>query len=359
MLQVDNVNIRCEKKIITPKSLKETISASEDMLEFIQRSRDTITNILKGVDPRLIVIVGPCSVHNPKEALDYAENLANLNKEVSDTLFLVMRVYFEKPRTSIGWKGLVNDPFLNGSFCIEEGLTMARQLMHDITQVGLPIATEALDPIVPQYLHDYVSWTAIGARTTGSQTHREISSGLSSPVGFKNSIDGDLSTAVHAMKSASSSHSFLGVNLDGEVATVETTGNDAVHIVLRGGHVPNHDSISVAECEETLRAADFTPSIIIDCSHGNSQKNHKRQPLVAENVVSQIMEGNTSIKGLMLESNIKEGNQPVSSLNKLTNGLSVTDECIDWRTTETLLQECHKKLKYIIENRGVLSLESA
>jgi 3-deoxy-7-phosphoheptulonate synthase len=358
--QIDNVNIKAAQKLIAPSELKESIVLPEAMASFIQQSRTTISNILKGDDQRLMVIVGPCSIHNPEEALDYAKRLAELNNKVSDTLFLVMRVYFEKPRTTIGWKGLVNDPFLNGSFRIEEGLSIARKLMRDITALGLPIATEALDPIIPQYLHDFVSWTAIGARTTESQTHREMSSGLSSPVGFKNGTDGDLSVAVNAMKSASSGHSFLGVDLEGKISVIETKGNNSTHIVLRGGHKPNYDSVSVAECEDLLRNSGFTPSIVIDCSHGNSLKDHKRQPLVVNNVISQVMEGNNAIKGLMLESNMVEGNQSLpTDISLLNKGQSITDKCIDWRTTETLLLDSHQKLKYTIQDRSSLSLEIA
>lgn len=356
---IDNLNIKSTKQLFSPQSIKEKIVVSNDMAKYVQNSRNTISNILNGSDDRIMVVVGPCSIHNANEAIEYAERLKALSEKVSDTLFLVMRVYFEKPRTTVGWKGLVNDPYLNGSFCIEEGLMIARKLMSDITLLGLPIATEALDPIIPQYLHDFVSWTAIGARTTESQTHREMSSGLSSPIGFKNGTDGDLSVAVNAMKSASSAHSFLGVNLKGQISVIETSGNESTHVVLRGGHKPNYDSVSIAECEHLLSLNGFVPSIVVDCSHGNSLSNHKRQPLVANNVVAQVMEGSRSIRGFMLESNLVEGNQKLTdetvSLNK---GQSITDKCIDWETTEELILETHKKLKYTIKNRELLTLEA-
>lgn len=355
---IDNINIKSAKQLFSPQFIKDKIAFSDEMASYVQDSRSTIANILNGKDHRLMVIVGPCSIHNVAEALEYAKNLKALSEKVSDTLFIVMRVYFEKPRTTIGWKGLVNDPYLNGSFCIEEGLVIARQLMSDITQLGLPIATEALDPIIPQYLHDFVSWTAIGARTTESQTHREMSSGLSSPVGFKNGTDGDLSVAVNAMKSASSAHSFLGVDLEGHISVIETSGNESTHVVLRGGHKTNYDSVSITECESLLQKNGFSPSIVVDCSHGNSLSDHKRQPLVANNVIGQVMEGSQSIRGFMLESNLAEGNQKLTGKTvSLKKGQSITDKCIDWATTEELLLETHQKLKYTIKNRESVTLE--
>ena len=357
---IDNVNVKSTKPMTAPAIVKEKVELSNEMASYINQSRQTVKNILKGKDHRIMAIVGPCSIHNPAEAYEYAQRLKALSDKVSDTLFVVMRVYFEKPRTTTGWKGLINDPYLDGSFCIEEGLIIARQLMHDITKLGLPIASEALDPIIPQYLHDFVTWTAIGARTTESQTHREMSSGLSSPVGFKNSTDGGLSVAINAMKSASSGHSFLGADANGMISIVETTGNSATHVVLRGGRQPNYDSVSVTECENLLRNNGFYPAIVIDCSHGNSLSDHKRQPLVAENVITQVMGGSQSIKGFMLESNLLEGNQKLTTDTvSLQKGMSITDKCIDWQTTESLLLDTHQKLKYTIKNRENLSLEIA
>lgn len=356
---IDNIHINQERSLLSPRKLKDRISLPDEQAQFIAEARQTISRILSGEDPRLMVIVGPCSIHDPRAALEYAERLANLAKKVKDTLFIVMRVYFEKPRTTVGWKGLVNDPYLNGSFKVEEGLVIARQLLRSITALGMPIATEALDPITPQYLHDFVAWTAIGARTTESQTHREMASGLSSPVGFKNGTDGSFTVAINAMQAASQPHSFLGINNEGNIAILDTTGNDAAHIVLRGGKEPNYDSVSVAECEAEIEKAGFKPSIVIDCSHGNSHKNHKRQPLVFENVISQILEGNTSIRGLMVESNLEEGNQPLSTPDHLHYGVSITDKCIDWHTTDTLIQSTYQKLKYVLRPSETALSESA
>ena len=356
---INNVNVSDERVLMTPEKLKQHVGLPDEHAAFVANARSQITQILNGDDQRVLVVLGPCSIHDTTAALDYARRLAQLAEEVKDTLYLVMRVYFEKPRTTVGWKGLINDPSLDGSFNVEEGLVLARQLLRDITELGLPIATEALDPVTPQYLHDYVSWTAIGARTTESQTHREMASGLSSPVGFKNGTDGDLNVALNAMQAASKPHSFLGVNNEGVVSVIDTKGNSAAHVVLRGGHEPNYDSVSVAECESLLEAADFKPSIIIDCSHGNSHKNHKRQPLVYDNVVTQIMEGNLAIRGLMLESNIEEGSQSLTSADKLHYGVSITDKCIDWSTTEELVKKSYQKLKYVIGNRGISSLQIA
>ena len=357
--RIDNVNIQNERNLVTPEQLKEKIGLPESHALFVDNARQTIRNILDGTDQRILIIMGPCSIHDTKAALDYAHRLAELSESVKDTLYLVMRVYFEKPRTTIGWKGLINDPHLDGSLGVEEGLITARRLLSDITELQLPIATEALDPIIPQYLQDYVSWTAIGARTTESQTHREMASGLSSPIGFKNGTEGDLSIAVNAMKSVSAPHSFLGINKQGHISVIDTTGNDSAHIVLRGGKEPNYDSVSVAECQAELKKAGFEPQIIIDCSHGNSHKDHKRQPLVFENVISQVMEGNTAIRGLMLESNIEEGSQPLSSPESLRYGVSITDKCIDWETTDNLIQDTYQKLKYVINNRDVTGFQVA
>jgi 3-deoxy-7-phosphoheptulonate synthase len=286
-------------------------------------------------------------------AKDYAQRLKKLADEVSDTIYVVMRVYFEKPRTTVGWKGLINDPYLDDSFKIEEGLHIGRQLLLDISEMGLPTATEALDPISPQYLHDLISWSAIGARTTESQTHREMASGLSSAVGFKNGTDGGLTVAINALQSVSKPHRFLGINTEGQVAIIHTRGNSYGHVVLRGGNgKPNYDSVSVAACEQALAKASVVPNIMVDCSHANSNKNHELQTLVMENVANQIVDGNNSIIGLMVESNIGAGNQSIpANLCDLKYGVSVTDACIDWETTERTLRSMRDTIKDALVKR--------
>ena len=299
--------------------------------------------------------MGPCSIHDTDAAIDYANRLKALADDVSDTLCLVMRVYFEKPRTTTGWKGLINDPHLNDSFKITEGLHVGRKLLMEIAEIGLPTATEALDPISPQYMHDLITWAAIGARTTESQTHREMASGLSSAVGFKNGTDGGLSVAINALKSVASPHRFLGVNAEGNVSVITTAGNSYSHVVLRGGDgKPNYDSVSIAMTEENLRSSGIAENIMVDCSHANSNKNHELQPLVVENVTNQILEGNKSIIGLMIESNINAGNQNITSdIKDLKYGVSITDSCMDWSTTEITIKKMHKKLKNSLFDRKV------
>jgi 3-deoxy-7-phosphoheptulonate synthase len=294
-----------------------------------------------------MVVVGPCSIHDPRAAIDYARRLAKLNQELADQLLLVMRVYFEKPRTTIGWKGLINDPDLNGSHQISKGLGVARNLLCTVTNLGLPIACEMLDPITVQYLSDMVSWGAIGARTTESQPHREMASGLSFPIGFKNGTDGNLQIAVHAIDAATHSHNFLGIDRDGRTAIVETCGNPDGHMVLRGGGgKPNYDAESIAHAEALLDKAGLQPSIMVDCSHANAYKDHARQEEVLNNVMEQLARGNRSINSLMIESNIEAGSQPLSDdIDALQYGMSITDKCIDWPTTERLLRQAHASLK--------------
>lgn len=353
MQAVDNINVRSENILVVPEEMKRELPLSEDIQKFITRSRQTIKNILDDADHRLFVVVGPCSIHDPAAAIEYARRLKELADKLSDTLYVVMRVYFEKPRTTTGWKGLINDPTLDGSFRIHEGLTIARRLLINIAELGLPAATEALDPISPQYLQDLITWTAIGARTTESQTHREMASGLSSPVGFKNGTDGNLAVAINAMKSAAEPHSFLGINREGRVSIIQTTGNSDAHIVLRGGGgKPNYDSVNVALCERVLSEHGLRPNIMIDCSHANSQKKYELQPLVMHDVVNQILEGNRSIKALMVESNLHAGGQSLTgSLNALRYGVSITDQCIDWETTERALVSMREKLRYVLQGR--------
>ena len=353
MSLVEDLNIVSQEVLITPSALKSELPVSEEAAEIVTSGRQTVRSIIDRTDPRLIVVIGPCSIHDPKAAIDYAHRLKALADKVSDTLYIVMRVYFEKPRTTTGWKGLINDPQMNDSFRIHDGLHIGRKLLIDIAELGLPAATEALDPISPQYLQDLISWSAIGARTTESQTHREMASGLSSAVGFKNGTDGSLTVAINALQSTSSPHRFLGINRDGEVAITTTKGNAYGHVVLRGGNgKPNYDSVSVAMCEKQLEAAGVSSNIMIDCSHANSNKDHNLQPLVMDNIANQILEGNKSIIGVMIESNIGAGNQKIPpNLEDLQYGVSVTDACVDWETTETMLLSAAEKIRSVIKDR--------
>jgi 3-deoxy-7-phosphoheptulonate synthase len=344
---VYNVNVSAQDVLLPPAEAKQRVPLSEAAEETVLRGRNTVERILDRKDHRLIVVVGPCSVHDTTAAMDYARRLKRLADEVSDTLYVVMRVYFEKPRTTTGWKGLINDPHMNDSFDIEEGLRKARKLLLDINEMRLPAGTEALDPITPQYLGDLVTWSAIGARTAESQTHREMASGLSTPVGFKNGTDGGLQVAVNALLSVSSPHSFLGINQSGQVAVIRTKGNRYGHIVLRGGsRGPNYDSVTIALVEKELAKHKLPANIMVDCSHANSNKDPALQPLVLTDVANQIVEGNQSIVGVMLESNIHAGSQPIpADLSQLRYGVSVTDACIDWVTTEKLLHDTRLRLR--------------
>ena len=334
-MRLSDLNIDDYQVVVTPTELKKELPLPESVRELVANSRQTVKDILDRKDDRLFAVVGPCSIHDTELALEYGKRLKALADEVSEQIFIIMRVYFEKPRTTVGWKGLINDPHLNGSFEIEDGLRKARKLLIDLSEIGLPLATEALDPISPQYLQDTITWTAIGARTTESQTHREMSSGLSSPVGFKNGTDGSLDVAVNAMKSVVSGHAFLGINPQGQVAITKTKGNQYGHVVLRGGGgKPNYDSVSIALCEQALEKAKLPTNIVVDCSHANSNKDHNVQPLVLDDIAHQIKDGNRSICGVMIESNINEGNQSIpDDLSQLKYGVSVTDACISWEST--------------------------
>ncbi len=349
----ENINVISQEILISPNMLKEEVPISEQALQTVNLGRKTVQNILDRKDHRLMVVIGPCSIHDIDAAHDYAKRLKALSDKIQDTIYIVMRVYFEKPRTTTGWKGLINDPYLNDSFKIQEGLHIGRKLLMDIAELGLPTATEALDPISPQYLQDLISWSAIGARTTESQTHREMASGLSSAVGFKNGTDGGLTVAINALQSVSSPHRFLGINNEGQVSIIHTRGNSYGHVVLRGGDSkPNYDSVSIALCEQELHKAGIHPNIMVDCSHANSNKNHELQPLVMENICNQIIEGNKSIIGLMVESNIGAGNQKMTeNLEDLEYGVSITDKCIDWETTECTMTELANKLRDILPTR--------
>ena len=345
--RIEDINISAVKRLITPDELKRRLPLTAAVVNSVIGNRAIVRDILDRKDPRQMVVVGPCSIHDPVAAIEYGKRLRALADAVSDTLFLVMRVYFEKPRSTIGWKGLINDPHMNGSFEIGEGLHIARRLLLDLAGLGLPLAAEALDPISPQYIQDLITWSAIGARTTESQTHRVMSSGLSCAVGFKNGTDGSFTIAINALQSVSHPHIFLGIDSGGHVATVETTGNAYGHIVLRGGNgEPNYDAASIARCERALAEAGVSPCIMVDCSHDNSRKNPDLQPGVAAEVTRQILAGNGSIIGMMMESNIHAGNQPIpANINELKYGVSVTDACIDWETTEACLLDVHKRLK--------------
>ncbi|MRV71084.1 3-deoxy-7-phosphoheptulonate synthase [Duganella sp. FT92W] len=343
---IENINVTNFASMPTPAELHAKLPLTDAASETVMKGRADLRNILDRKDKRLFVVVGPCSIHDPVAGLDYARRLKALQEEVADTMLLVMRVYFEKPRTTTGWKGYINDPFMDDSFRVDVGMEKARQFLLDVCELGLPTATEALDPISPQYLGDLIAWTAIGARTTESQTHREMSSGLSTPVGFKNGTDGDISIAINAILSAANPHAFLGINGEGNVSIVRTRGNAYGHVVLRGGDGrPNYDSVSVAIAAQSLEKAKLPANVVVDCSHANSYKKPELQPLVMADVVNQITHGNQSVVGVMIESNIVGGNQKIpQNLSELKYGCSVTDGCIDWDTTADMLRAAHKEL---------------
>jgi len=343
MTKTENLNIVEVIPITTPKKLKDLLPVSDSEIETVLNARNAINSILEGEDSRLLIIVGPCSIHDPKAAIEYAERLKKLADEVSETVLVVMRVYFEKPRTTVGWKGLINDPELDGSHKINKGIELARRLLLDINALGLPCATETLDPITPQYLADLISWSAIGARTTESQTHREMASGLSMPVGFKNGTDGGLSVAINAMKSALQPHHFLGINNEGLSSAIQTSGNRNLHLVLRGGNNgPNYDAVSIQKAAKCLASEGLPESIMIDCNHANSGKDPSRQELVLRDTIHQIKNGDNTIIGIMIESNINGGNQPISA--NLQYGVSITDACLDWENTNRIILNANQSL---------------
>src|SRR5271170_1671747 len=313
MRQIQDIHVRTTEPLIAPHLLKNEMPVDEGIARTVVEARETIREILAGRDRRMLCIVGPCSIHDPDAAIDYAHRLAKLKDATADRLYLIMRVYFEKPRTTVGWKGLINDPHMDDSCDMQAGLRIARKLLIDISRMGLPAATEMLDPITPQYTADLIAWAAIGARTTESQTHREMASGLSMPVGFKNSTDGNLLNAINAIESARHPHSFLGINQDGITSIIRTAGNPDTHVVLRGGRAPNYDERSIQECVALLRKADLEPRVIVDCSHAQTNKDYTRQPAVLATLTGQIQSGSRAIMGVMLESNLEAGNQPVSS----------------------------------------------
>jgi 3-deoxy-7-phosphoheptulonate synthase len=347
MKQTENLNVKRFTPITSPEDIKQVFPLSEKTADFVFSSRQQIKDILFHRDNRLMVVVGPCSIHDPKAALEYADHLAQLKAEVQDRLYLVMRVYFEKPRTTFGWKGLINDPDLNGTHPISKGLGLARQLLCNINSRGIPVANEVLDPFAPHFIADLISWGAIGARTTESQTHREMASGLSFPVGFKNSTDGNIKIALDAISATARPHSFIGINRKGIISIVETTGNPETHIVLRGGHdKPNYFPEDIKKAELLLKQAGLRQTIMVDCSHGNSCKDYERQQQVLCQVVEQRVQGNRSIRAIMMESNLNAGNQPHhSDVSQLKYGVSITDACLDWESTRQMLLETAKRLR--------------
>lgn len=354
MLSTADLNVVAFDPMPPPAEVLRLLPISETSTATVLSGRRTLEAILNRLDPRIFIVVGPCSIHDPRAGLDYAKRLKGLALEVTGTLYLVMRVYFEKPRTATGWKGFINDPDVNDTFCIAKGMQKAREFLLAVTELGVPTATEALDPITPQYLGDLISWTAIGARTSESQTHREMSSGLSTPVGFKNSTDGAIDAAINAILSAAQPHSFLGINSHGQSSVVRTRGNRHGHLVLRGGtDRPNYDTVSVAMAERALLKAKLPPNVVIDCSHANSFKNHELQALVMRDVVTQVRAGNRSIVGMMVESFIESGNQTIpADLSKLRYGCSITDACVDWSTTEEMILGAHAALHDLMPSRA-------
>lgn len=352
MKKITDINIISKTQLPTPVELCNKIKRSSDVEKFVVETRNAINKIIFGDDPRLLVVVGPCSIHDLESGREYAKKLAKLSEKLSDRLLVVMRVYFEKPRTTVGWKGLIMDPKLDGTSDIPLGLEIARSFLTEVLELGLPTATELLDPITPQYIADLICWSAIGARTTESQTHRQMASGLSMPLGFKNATNGDLKVAINAIQAASQPQTFLGIDNAGQANAITTKGNPNCHIVLRGGSDgPNYSSSDVADAQEKITKEYLKPSIMIDCSHANSNKNHELQSSVFHDVVDQCIT-NKHIIGTMLESNIKSGKQtfPQSSEN-LQYGVSITDACIDWETTQKILSEAHEKLEPLFKSK--------
>ena len=350
MYRTQDLHVKEIVPLLSPRALKDLSPTPEAVNDFVAQARERVVRILNQEDPRMLVVIGPCSIHDEKSALEYATRLSQLRKELADKMEIVMRVYFEKPRTTIGWKGLVNDPHLDGSQDIETGLKIARKLLQQINGMGLPAATEFLDPIVPQYIANLITWAAIGARTTESQTHREMASGLSMPVGLKNSTDGSLQVAIDAMGATRHPHSFLGMNEEGVTSIVRTSGNPHAHIVLRGGRaLTNYDPASIKAAEEKLISEKLPPVLMVDCSHANSEKKFAKQEDVWHSVIEQRVGGTKSLIGLMVESHLHEGNQPIpKNKSDLKYGVSITDSCVGWETTERMLRWGHEQLKKVI-----------
>jgi 3-deoxy-7-phosphoheptulonate synthase len=351
--QLSDLHIQAQYLLPTPRQVRQELPHTAATTRTVAQGREVIERILDQEDHRLMVIVGPCSIHDVEACSDYARRLHALAKEVSDALFIVMRVYFEKPRTRGGWKGFINDPYMDGSFRIDEGLRLARRFLLQVAELGLPAASEVLNPLTPQYIGDLISWSSIGARTTESQTHRQLASGLSTAVGFKNTTDGSVDSAINAIHSALQPHRFLGVTEDGLPAIYCTTGNPYLHIVLRGGAVPNFDAASIRACEKALQADQLPVRIVVDCSHGNSGKDPEKQPAVIRDVMDQIEKGNRSIVGIMVESFLESGSQSIpKDLAKIRRGVSVTDACLGWDATADALRELHRRYARVMAGRG-------
>jgi 3-deoxy-7-phosphoheptulonate synthase len=347
MGQTYDIRVKAVLPLISPREMRVQTPMSAKAEATVLAGRETVRKIIRREDPRLMVVLGPCSVHDPEGAWEYAQRLVKVREEVADCFMIIMRTYFEKPRTTIGWKGFINDPHLNDSHDVEYSLRAARELLARVNELGLPTATEFLDPITPQYLPDFITWAAIGARTTESQSHREMASGLSMPVGFKNGTDGSLQTAIDALRSVARPHAFLGINQEGKVSVIQTMGNDSAHIVLRGGRTrTNYDAVSIHEAQEALTRANLPTALMVDCSHANSGKQPARQELVWKSLMEQACQGSESLMGVMVESYLEEGNQPIpADLSKLKYGVSVTDPCISWETTEKILREGAQMLR--------------
>lgn len=341
------INIISTVPLVSPRVIREELPQSEAANRTVIEGREAVARILRGEDRRLLVVVGPCSIHDEAAGMEYAERLVKLYREVEERVMIIMRVYFEKPRTTIGWKGLINDPYMDGTFDIAAGLRKARKMMLKVAEMGLPAGTEMLDPISPPYLTDLVTWASIGARTTESQTHRQMASGLSMPIGYKNSTDGDIQIAIDAMEASRHSHSFLGIDLDGQTCVVHTKGNPLGHLILRGGRTgPNYDCDSIARAAAQLQERGIHYGIMVDCSHANSNKQYWRQEEVWRNVVDQMVSGCDSLAGLMLESNLFEGSQKIpDDLSQLQYGVSITDGCLGWEKTEELIRYASDALK--------------
>ena len=336
--RIDDTRMRAVRPLLTPALLQESLPVSDLLIDRVEQQRQAISDVLHGRDDRLIVVVGPCSIHDHDQAIEYAQRLLPLAQELSEDLLVVMRVYFEKPRTTVGWKGYINDPHLDGTFAMNEGLERARRLLLEIVELGLPAGTEFLDLLSPQFISDLIAWGAIGARTTESQSHRQLASGMSCPVGFKNGTDGGVKVAVDAIVSAQSPHAFMGMTKMGQAAIFETRGNDDCHVILRGGKTPNYDAAHVQAACETLEASKLRPQVMIDLSHANSSKQHQRQIDVASDVASQIAGGDARITGVMIESHLEEGRQDLGQ-GELKRGVSITDACISFAQTEPVLRE--------------------
>ena len=344
MTKLENIHITNINPIISPDDLKNQFPIQSPLSEFVINSRNIISNISTNKDHRKLVVIGPCSIHDPKAAIEYANKLAPLVEKFKDKLYIVMRVYFEKPRTNIGWKGLISDPDLDNTCNIENGLKQARSLMLEILKLGIPTGSELLDPILPQYYADLICWASIGARTSESQTHREMASGLSMPIGFKNATDGNIDIAIHAIQAAQHPHSFIGVTQNGTIARVQSSGNPDAHLIIRGGsNGPNYSSVQMEEHLEKINQSSIKSRILIDCSHGNSRKKASNQKKVVNSITNQIKNGNQSIMGIMVESFLEHGNQSINDSNKVY-GQSITDECIGWEETESLLSDFYNSI---------------